>query len=110
MVLKLKTKANLEWCIRSIERSLCLKYDLKSYPFRRYFPCRVIGKFLPDVTPRQFLSLCAKSKKYHGLIVNGEFFVHPDSILTYVRQHYRRKITMEFMKKAASSLPLTPQK
>lgn len=110
MVLELRTKANLEWCIRSIETTLALRYDLKSYPFRRYFPSKDIGKFLPNVTPRQLLSMCAKSKRYYGLLINGEFFMHPDSIVAYVKQHYRRKIVAEVKRTAASSLPLMPRR
>lgn len=104
MVLSLKCpKSLLAWSTRSIEGVFSSRYNVKRVPFKRFVPAHKISKYL-NITPEKFLDMCATSRTYHGLLVNGEFFVHPDCFLAFTKKHYRLKIKKELKKTEASNL------
>lgn len=104
MVLELTATQNLEWYIRSIEKTLSKRCNIKSYPLSKYYQAYVL-KHASIITAEKFLTLCSKSNKYHGLIINGTFYIHPDSFINFVKDYHRREIKKELKQTGASNLP-----
>lgn len=80
-----------------LKETLEYRFKLKSYPLRQYKCMHEVAAMI-GVSFATLKTRLSNSKSLHGLIVDGNFYVHPDSAVTIVKKAFTKLIDAELAK------------
>lgn len=93
MVLHLSQKQSI-LTTTYLKEVLEYRFKLKAYPLRQYKQLEDIAEMIGE-SSQKLRTRMSKSKSLHGLIVDGNFYVHPDSAVTIVKKAFTKLIDAE---------------
>lgn len=74
-----------------VEKHLAKQFRLPKRPLSAYLPLEEVATYL-DAPTRYLFNLAATSPVLHGFIMHNRLYLHPQAVVRYARQKFRRKI------------------
>lgn len=90
MVLHLQQK-HLILTTTFLKETLELRFKLKKYPLRSYKNFDDVADMIGQ-SRSEFRKRITTSKSLHGIIVNGNFMLHPDSAIEVIKRGFKKTI------------------
>jgi len=91
MVIQVKASKVLLMSLFRIDKILPDRYKIRRVPFNSYYTLARAGKIL-SLSPSALLNRLAVSRQNHGLLLNTEGFIHPDSLKNILKGRCKRTI------------------
>lgn len=79
-----------------IESLLPLKFGLKHIPLHRYKTLQELFRLSLTMDEHSLKNEIARSPTCHGVMYGGEVYVHPDSLLEFLKIKWAKKLRKEF--------------
>lgn len=91
MVIQVKASKALLMSLFRIDKLLPDRYNIRRVPFKSYYTLARAGKIL-SLSPYVLLNKLAVSRHHHGLLLNSDGFIHPDSLKRMLKEKCKRTI------------------